>query len=199
MALLTLRVEGDPILRKKAKPVNEINDATRDLLDAMVETMKEKEGVGLAAPQVGRLRRMITIDVGEGIYKMINPEIIERSEEQQLDVEGCLSVPQFNGTVYRPKRVVVLYQDEEGAAKIVQAEGLFARCLCHEIDHLNGVLFRDLVEKEIDLAHPTEEQVEYLHEHHLLEGNDGKNGENENEGKQNEEQTNPLPSAKGEA
>lgn len=198
MALLTLRVEGDPILRKKAKPVNEINDATRDLLDAMVETMKENEGVGLAAPQVGRLRRMITIDVGEGIYKMINPEIIERSEEQQLDVEGCLSVPQFNGTVYRPKRVVVSYQDEEGTAKIVQAEGLFARCLCHEIDHLNGILFRDLVEKEIDLAHPTEEQVEYLHEHHLLEGNDG-NGENEDKEKQNEEQTNPLPSAKGEA
>lgn len=198
MALLTLRVEGDPILRKKAKPVKEINDATRDLLDAMVETMKENEGVGLAAPQVGRLRRIITVDVGEGIYKMINPEIIDRSEEQQLDIEGCLSVPQFNGTVYRPKQVVVSYQDEEGAAKTVQAEGLFARCLCHEIDHLNGILFRDLVEKEIDLSKPTEEQVAYLHEHHLLEENDG-NGENEDKDKQNEEQKSPSSSAKGEA
>lgn len=198
MALLTLRVEGDPILRKKAKPVKEINDATRDLLDAMVETMKENEGVGLAAPQVGRLRRIITVDVGEGIYKMINPEIIDRSEEQQLDIEGCLSVPQFNGTVYRPKHVVVSYQDEEGAAKTVQAEGLFARCLCHEIDHLNGILFRDLVEKEIDLSKPTEEQVAYLHEHHLLEEND-ENGENEDKEKQNEEQKSPSSSAKGEA
>lgn len=198
MALLTLRVEGDPILRKKAKPVKEINDATRDLLAAMVETMKENEGVGLAAPQVGRLRRIITVDVGEGIYKMINPEIIDRSEEQQLDIEGCLSVPQFNGTVYRPKQVVVSYQDEEGAAKTVQAEGLFARCLCHEIDHLNGILFRDLVEKEIDLSKPTEEQVAYLHEHHLLEEND-ENGENEDKEKQNEEQKSPSSSARGEA
>lgn len=168
MALLTLRFEGDPILRKQAKPVKEVNDKIRALFDAMVETMKENQGVGLAAPQVGRLRRMITVDVGEGVYKMVNPEIIERSEEQQLDIEGCLSVPNFNGTVYRPQKVVVSYQDEEGIEKTVEAEGLFARCLCHEIDHLNGVLFRDLVDEEINLAHPTEEQEAYLQEHHLL-------------------------------
>lgn len=173
MALLTLRVEGDPILRKKAKPVNEINDKIRTLLDAMVETMKENEGVGLAAPQVGRLRRLITVDVGEGVYKMVNPEIIEHSEEQQLDIEGCLSVPHYNGTVYRPQRVVVSYLDEEGVAKTVEAEGLFARCLCHEIDHLNGVLFRDLVDEEIDLAHPTDEQKAYLRAHHLLNEEEG--------------------------
>lgn len=173
MALLTLRVEGDPILRKKAKPVNEINDKIRTILDAMVETMKENEGVGLAAPQVGRLRRLITVDVGQGVYKMVNPEIIEHSEEQQLDIEGCLSVPNYNGTVYRPQRVVVSYLDEEGVAKTVEAEGLFARCLCHEIDHLNGVLFRDLVDEEIDLAHPTDEQKAYLRAHHLLNEEEG--------------------------
>lgn len=107
MALLTLRLEGDPILRKKAKPVREVTPHVKALLDAMLETMYADQGVGLAAPQVGRLRRLITVDVGEGPYKMVNPEILERSEEQQLDIEGCLSVPHFNGTVYRPKRVTV--------------------------------------------------------------------------------------------
>lgn len=192
MALLTLRVEGDPILRKKAKPVNAVNDKIRALLDAMVETMKENQGVGLAAPQIGRLRRLITVDVGEGVYKMVNPEILERSEEQQLDIEGCLSVPHYNGTVYRPQSVTVSYQDEEGVEKTVKAEGLFARCLCHEIDHLNGVLFRDLVEEEIDLAHPTDEQKAYLRAHHLLDEED-----EETEVEQ-EEASNSADEAKGE-
>lgn len=168
MALLTLRLEGDPILRKKAKPVREVTPHVKALLDAMLETMYADQGVGLAAPQVGRLRRLITVDVGEGPYKMVNPEILERSEEQQLDIEGCLSVPHFNGTVYRPKRVTVRYTDENGEEQTVEAKDLFARSLCHEIDHLNGILFRDLVDEVIDMENPSDEQIAYMQEHHLL-------------------------------
>ncbi len=169
MAILTIRQEGDPILRKKARPITEVTDKIRQLLDDMLETMYDDQGIGLAGPQVGKLRRLITVDVGEGPYKLVNPEIIEASEEQQLDIEGCLSVPNFNGTVYRPQWVRVAYQDETGASREIRAEGLFARCLCHEIDHLDGILFRDRVDEVIDLEHPTEEQMAYLRAHHLVE------------------------------
>lgn len=166
---MNLRIEGDPILRKKSRPVKEIDDRIRKILDDMVETMYKEEGVGLAAPQVGKLRRMVVIDVGQGPIKMINPEIIERSETLEEDVEGCLSLPGFNGTVLRPEEVRLRYTDEMGEDHEVQARGLFARCICHEIDHLDGILFRDRVVEEINLANPTPEQVDYLKAHGILQ------------------------------
>ena len=168
MALRALRFEGDPILRKVAKPVKEINERIRQTLSDMVETMYEDNGVGLAGPQIGVLRRLVTIDVGEGPIKMINPEIIEKSEETELDIEGCLSLPKFNGTVIRPTTVTVKYLDENGEEHIKTGSHLFARCVCHEIDHLNGILFRDIVEKVIDMEHLTEDMIEYMRENNLL-------------------------------
>lgn len=168
MAILNIRTEGDPILRKKARPVRAVTPKIRQLLDDMLETMYDDMGVGIAGPQVGKLRRLITVDVGEGPYKMVNPEILWQSEETQLDVEGCLSVPNFNGVVVRPQKVRVRYWDENQETREVEAEGLFARCLCHEIDHLDGILFRDRVEMEIDLEHPTEEQLAYMTAHNLV-------------------------------
>lgn len=170
---MNLRIEGDPILRKKSRPVKEIDDRIRKILDDMVETMYKEEGVGLAAPQVGKLRRMVVIDVGQGPIKMINPEIIERSEILEEDVEGCLSLPGFNGTVLRPEEVRLRYTDEMGEDHEVQARELFARCICHEIDHLDGILFRDRVVEEINLANPTPEQVDYLKAHGILQDKSG--------------------------
>lgn len=162
MALREIRIEGDPILRKISKPVTQVTPRIQALLSDMVETMYEDRGVGLAGPQVGILRRVIVIDVGDGPMKMINPEIVERSDEQQLDIEGCLSMPNFNGTVSRPQRVKVSYMDENGAQCEAEGEGLFARCICHEIDHLDGILFRDRVEMVIDTKEPTQEMIDYL-------------------------------------
>lgn len=178
MGLRKLRTEGDPILRKKSRPVKIIDNKIKKLLDDMLETMYDDNGVGLAAPQVGMLRRLVVIDVGEGPYKMVNPEIIERSEETNEDVEGCLSVPGFNGTVVRPNRVRVKYLDENGQEQEVVGEGLFARCICHEIDHLNGVLFRDLVVKEINLDHPSDDQIAYLKDHGIIDIEDNKKDKN---------------------
>lgn len=177
MALRELRTEGDPLLRKTAKPIKEVNERIRILLDDMLETMYKDNGVGLAAPQVGILRRAIVIDVGEGSYKMVNPRIVEASEEQQLSIEGCLSIPGFNGTVRRPARVVCEYLDETGQTKRVEAQALFARCICHEIDHLDGILFRDRVEEVIDMESPTPEMVAYLQKNHLLPEDAAADGE----------------------
>lgn len=148
MAIRVIRTDEDPILRKRSREVKEINDRITTLLDDMLETMYEADGVGIAAPQVGILRRAIALDVGDGPMKLINPEIIEQ-EGSEIDVEGCLSVPDFNGTVERPAWVKVKYLDETGEQKEVEATGLFARCLCHEIDHLDGILFSDKYIDEI--------------------------------------------------
>lgn len=148
MAIRVIRTDEDPILRKRSREVKEINDRITTLLDDMLETMYEADGVGIAAPQVGILRRAIALDVGDGPMKLINPEIIEQ-EGSEIDVEGCLSVPNFNGTVERPAWVKVKYLDETGEQKEVEATGLFARCLCHEIDHLDGILFSDKYIDEI--------------------------------------------------
>ena len=114
----------------------------------MMETMYENDGVGLAAPQIGILRQLIVIDIGDGPIKLINPEITEKDGEE-IDVEGCLSVPRRAGTVSRPEWVKVKYLDEFGEEKIVEASGLLARAFCHEIDHLNGILFTDKMIEEI--------------------------------------------------
>ncbi len=172
MGLRELRIEGDPILRKKARPINKIDARIRKLLDDMVETMYADKGIGLAGPQVGILRRAIVVDVGQGPYKMVNPEIIEKSQETDEDVEGCLSVPAFNGTVIRPKQVRVKYLDENGEEQEVLANDLFARCLCHEIDHLDGILFRDKVVREINMKNPGEDDIRYLKEHGIIDDDD---------------------------
>lgn len=146
MALRKVVYEGDEILRKKAKPVTEFNEKIASLIDDMFETMKEYDGVGLAAPQVGMLRRVVVIDTGNEEepekYELINPEIIETEGEVEGD-EGCLSVPGKTGIVARPERVKVKAYDRNGKEVIVEGEGLLARALCHELDHLEGILFVD--------------------------------------------------------
>lgn len=152
MAIRNIRIEGDPILRKVCREVPEITDRIKVLLDDMGETMYSADGVGLAAPQVGILKRIIVVDPHDeetGLVKLVNPEIIE-SDGEQIGVEGCLSIPNFNATVKRPEHVKVKYLDENGEEKIWDAHGFSAVILSHEIDHLNGVLFRD---KYIDEIH----------------------------------------------
>ena len=152
MAIRNIRKVGDPILRKTSKEVKEVNDRIKILLDDMADTMYKADGVGLAAPQVGLLKRVIVVDVRDedGLLKLINPQITEKDGEQ-IGVEGCLSVPNFNANVKRPAHVVVKYLDENGDEKEIQADGLKAVALCHEIDHLNGKLFIDDYEEEVKL------------------------------------------------
>ncbi|NLW23167.1 MAG: peptide deformylase [Tissierellia bacterium] len=150
MAIRQIRYEGDPILRKVSREVTEINDRIITLLEDMIDTMYEYEGVGLAAPQVGVLRRVVVIDIGEGPIKLINPEIIEE-EGEIIDVEGCLSIPGRAGNVKRPEKVKVKYLDESGEEKIIEGTGLLAKALCHEIDHLNGILYIDKMIEEVEL------------------------------------------------
>ncbi len=147
MAIRQLRYEGDPILRKKSRKVEIIDDKIKILINDMVDTMYKEEGVGLAAPQVGILKQVVVIDIGEGPIKLINPEIIER-EGECIDLEGCLSIPGENGNVNRPKRVKVKYTNLEGNEVTIEGIDLLARALCHEIDHLNGILFIDRVIRE---------------------------------------------------
>jgi len=147
MALRNVRKEGDIILRKKSKKVEEITDRIITLIEDMKETMHEADGVGLAAPQIGILKRIVVIDVGEGSITLINPEIIN-AEGSQIDYEGCLSIPGEQGKVDRPLNVTVRALNEKGEEFEMQGEGLLARAFCHEIDHLDGVLYIDKVIEE---------------------------------------------------
>jgi peptide deformylase len=142
MAIRMIRLEGDPVLRQVAKPVPEITKNIHKLLDDMADTMYDAEGVGLAAPQIGVLKRVVVIDIGEGLIELINPEIV-LTEGEQYGPEGCLSIPGFHADVLRPNRVVVKALNRHGEEITVDGEGLLARALAHEIDHLNGVLFID--------------------------------------------------------
>ena len=151
MAIRNIRKEGDPLLRKKSKLVPEVTDRIKVLLDDMAETMYQADGVGLAAPQVGILKRVIVVDPHDettGLVKLVNPEIIE-ADGEQVGVEGCLSIPNFNATVKRPEHVKVKYIDEDGNEKIWDAHGFPAVILSHEIDHLDGILFRDKSIEEV--------------------------------------------------
>lgn len=148
MALREIRLSEDPILRKKSKEIKEITDRVKILLDDMIDTMNYAEGVGLAAPQVGVLRRAVVIDVGEGPIKMINPVILE-VEGESIDIEGCLSVPGRSGKVIRPEKVKVKYLNINGEENILEGTGLLARAICHEVDHLNGILYTDKMIEEI--------------------------------------------------
>lgn len=156
MALRKIRLENDPILRKKSKEVGDVTDRIKLLLEDMVETMNHAEGVGLAAPQIGILRRVVVIDIGEGPLKLINPELIER-EGEKVDVEGCLSVPGRSGTVKRPEKVKIKYKDVNGEDKVLEGKGLLARAICHEIDHLDGILYIDKMIEEVELVEDEED------------------------------------------
>lgn len=144
MALRKVRnyKEHNDILRNKAKLVERIDQKILDLLEDMAETMYNEDGVGLAAPQIGILKRLVVIDVGNGLIKLINPVIIEESGKQN-GYEGCLSVPDITGEVIRPKKVRVRAQNEIGDYIELEGEDLLARAFCHELDHLDGILFID--------------------------------------------------------
>ncbi|MBK5240722.1 peptide deformylase [Clostridium sp.] len=142
MAIRTIRIYGDDILRKKSKIVDEISPRILLLIKDMKETMYNSKGVGLAAPQVGILKRIAVIDVGDGPIVIINPEISEMIGSQ-IDSEGCLSIPGKQENVERPLNVTVKALNEEGKEIVIRGEGLLARALCHEIDHLDGILFID--------------------------------------------------------
>ena len=160
MAIRNLRYEGDPILRKTSKEVKEVTPKIRELIDDMLETMYEANGVGLAAPQVGVLKKIVVIDVGEGPIVLINPEIIETSGEQTGE-EGCLSVPGKWGIVTRPEHVKVRALNQEMEPFEMEGEGLLARAFCHEIDHLYGQLYVDKTEDGLhDVTYDNSEEEE---------------------------------------
>jgi len=159
MAVMIVLTAPDPRLKVKSKPVEKVDDSIRCLMDDMLETMYMFQGIGLAAPQVGVARRVIVIDLarpGEkpNPLKMANPEIVWRSEEEVVCEEGCLSVPEQYSEISRPKAVKVRYLDYQNEIREIEAEGYFATCIQHEIDHLNGILFIDhlsLVKRSIIL------------------------------------------------
>lgn len=156
MALRNILTEEDPTLRKVSRPVTKFDDRLHELLDDMAETLEDARGVGLAAPQVGILRRVVVVDVGEEILELINPEIISQSGEQ-TGLEGCLSVPGKYGIVTRPNVVKVRAQDRFGAWYEAEGEELIARAFCHELEHLDGHLYVDKVERFL-----TQEELEEL-------------------------------------
>lgn len=150
MAKRKILNESDEILRKHSRPVEQYDNRLHMLIDDMAETMESANGVGLAAPQVGVLRRVVTIDVGQGVIEMVNPEIVYESAEQIDDAEGCLSSPGEYGLVKRPRKVRAKYYDRHGNLCEIEGEGLLARAICHETDHLNGRLFKDLASRMLD-------------------------------------------------
>lgn len=154
MALLNIVQEGDPILTKVCRPVKEITPRIVRLIDDMKETLIDADGAGLAAPQVGIMRRVVVLYIGDELVELINPEIIA-SEGEQQEIEGCLSVPGVWGITDRPEKVTVRGLDRNGDVIVREGEGLSARCICHELDHLDGHLFtekavRILTEKELE-------------------------------------------------
>lgn len=155
MAIRNIRLSDDPILRKKSKEIIEVTDRIKMLLEDMVDTMNYADGVGLAAPQVGILRRALVIDIGEGPLKIMNPEIL-KEEGEEIDVEGCLSVPGRSGTVKRPKTVKIKYLDINGEEKTLGGTGLLARAICHEMDHLEGILYIDKMIQEVEVIEDEE-------------------------------------------
>ena len=142
MALRNIIQLGDPTLRKKSFEVTDFGKKTQDLLDDMKDTVKKEQGAGLAAPQIGVLRRVVVVDVEEGYFEFINPVILLQKGEQ-TGWEGCLSVRGKSGVVSRPMKVKLAYQDRTGEKHLLQAKGFFARAICHELDHLDGVLYID--------------------------------------------------------
>ncbi len=145
-------IEPDPILRQKSKPLENVNDETRKLMDEMLETMYQAPGIGLAAVQIGILKKIVVIDVSKEKEKksplfLVNPEILNRSKETSIYEEGCLSLPGQFAEIERPSECLLKYIDYHGKEKQLKADGLLATCIQHEVDHLNGILFVDYLSK----------------------------------------------------
>jgi peptide deformylase len=155
MAIRNILVDDNPRLRKKSKPVDKISPRTLEILDDMAETMYASKGLGLAAPQVGVLRRMMVVDVGDGLIELINPEIV-KEDGQQREEEGCLSLPEQQGFVLRPAKIVVHALDRDGNDIRLTGDGVLARAFSHEIDHLDGILF---IDKMIERTEHTDEKI----------------------------------------
>ena len=151
MAIRNILVKGDLTLRKVCKPIEKFDEKLWTLLDDMAETLEKANGVGLAAPQVGILRRAVIIDAGEGLFELINPEILEESDEKQRVLEGCLSCPNEWGYTTRPKKVKFKAQDRNGNWYEKEVVDLFAQAVCHELAHLEGQLFVDVVEEFVEV------------------------------------------------
>ena len=149
MGIRNIRVNDDPILKKISRPVEAFDDRLHILLDDMRDTLKDANGVGLAAPQVGVLKRIVLVDDGSEILELINPVIVDTKGEQE-EIEACLSCPGQWGIVKRPAEVTVRALDRHGAEKTYTGAGLTARCFCHELDHLDGVLYIDKAERMLD-------------------------------------------------
>ena len=159
MAIRKIRTMGDKVLTKKCREVTAMTDRIHELINDMLDTMYEELGVGLAAPQVGILKRIVVIDVGDGPHVLINPKIIETSGEQS-GTEGCLSLPGKMGQVTRPDYVKAEALNEEMEPFILEGEGLLARAICHECEHLEGIMFVEHVEGELMDVPPLEEEEE---------------------------------------
>ena len=157
MALRTIRLLGDPVLGKVCREVKEMTPKTKILIEDMLDTMYDACGVGLAAPQVGVLRRIVTIDIGDGPIVMINPRILS-SDGEQTDGEGCLSLPGKAGKVTRPNHVIARAFDEDMQEYEIEATELLARAICHELDHLEGIVYVDKVEGELYDVEPEDEE-----------------------------------------
>lgn len=158
MAIRNIRKFGDPILRKTSRDVTVFDGRLHQLLDDMAETMYAANGAGLAAVQVGILRRAVVVDVGEGIIELVNPKIVEAAEETIHSSEGCLSFPGQWGLVERPQKVTVEAQDRHGNPITVTGEDMLARALCHETDHTNGIVYLDLATEMLDPSEVEEEE-----------------------------------------
>lgn len=166
MAIRAIRVIGDSVLNKKCKEVKAVNDRTKVLIEDMIDTMREANGVGLAAPQIGVLKRIVVIEIEpENVYVLINPVILEQDGEQE-GYEGCLSVPGKSGIVKRPNHVKVKAFDIDMNEYTLEGEGLLARAICHECAHLEGELYVDLVEGELI----DNEELEKMYEESQEEG-----------------------------
>lgn len=150
MAIRNIVKHGDPILTKKSRPVEKFDEKLCTILDDMKDTLYKAQGAGLAAVQVGLLKRIVVIDCGDGYIELINPEITERSEEVQHETEGCLSLPGKYGVTERPKTVIVKAQNREGKWCMYKGTDLKARCFCHEIDHLDGILYTSRLVGELE-------------------------------------------------
>jgi len=149
MALRQIRLFGDDILRKKSKEVKVVDNKIRQILNDMADTMYNTEnGGGLAAPQIGILKKLVVIDMGQGLIKLVNPKIIKCMGEQEV-IEGCLSIPNVFGKLKRPAKVTIEALNEQGSKIILKGTKDLAKCFCHEMDHLKGILFTDLVTEYI--------------------------------------------------
>ena len=158
MALRKIVTVGDPILTKVCRPVTKFDQKLAILIEDMIETMHEANGVGLAGPQVGVLRRVVVVDTGEEDLELVNPEIVRTGKETQTGTEGCLSLPGEYGIVTRPNFVVVRAQDRTGDWYEYEGEELIARCFCHELDHLDGHMYTEFAERML-----TKEEIEQMY------------------------------------